>query len=380
MWIETVKDKQGKISYKFVERYVDPYTEKEKRKSITFSNKSAQTKKRAQKILNEKINKDIAKIKNVSITFGELFEEWFAYYKQHVKRSSYIKVPPMMKHINIVISDDVLVKNIDELLIEKIFDKMYTFGNLSLNYTNQTKTLLSSILSYAVDKKYIESNPILSFKIKPKKIEEEKRKQTINDKFLERDEMYIVIKELNKKRRKKLHAIMAEFLYLTGLRYGELIALQLKDYDGKQISVNGTLDYTLKKMSEAEKTTPKNVYSNRLVLLPDRAIELIEQIIAENVLNGYKNEDDYIFISKKGTPLSIHAFNSALHNVESKVNKNLTSHIFRHSHISLLAEMGIPLKAIMDRVGHSDANTTLKIYNHVTKRMSEQVIEKLNSI
>lgn len=380
MWIETVKDKQGKISYKFVERYVDPYTEKEKRKSITFSNKSAQTKKRAQKILNEKINKDIAKIKNVSITFGELFEEWFAYYKQHVKRSSYIKVPPMMKHINSVISDDVLVKNIDELLIEKIFDKMYTFGNLSLNYTNQTKTLLSSILSYAVDKKYIESNPILSFKIKPKKIEEEKRKQTINDKFLERDEMYIVIKELNKKRRKKLHAIMAEFLYLTGLRYGELIALQLKDYDGKQISVNGTLDYTLKKMSEAEKTTPKNVYSNRLVLLPDRAIELIEQIIAENVLNGYKNEDDYIFISKKGTPLSIHAFNSALHNVESKVNKNLTSHIFRHSHVSLLAEMGIPLKAIMDRVGHSDANTTLKIYNHVTKRMSEQVIEKLNSI
>lgn len=380
MWIETVTDKKGKVSYKFVERYVDPYTEKEKRKSITFSNKSAQTKKKAQQLLNEKINKDIEKNKNVSITFGELFKEWFAYYKQHVKRSSYIKVKPMMKHINKVISDDVIVKNIDEHLAEMVFENMYTFGKLSLNYTNQTKALLSSILSYAVDKKYIEANPILSFKIKPKKIEEEKRKQTINDKFLERDEMCIVIEELNKNKRKKLHALIAEFLYLTGLRYGELIALQLKDYDGKQVSVNGTLDYTSKKMSEAEKTTPKNVYSNRSVLLPDRAIELIEQAIADNILNGHKNEDGYIFVSKKGTPLSVHAFNNALHNVESKVNKNLTSHIFRHSHVSLLAEMGIPLKAIMDRVGHSDANTTLKIYNHVTKRMSEQVIEKLNSL
>lgn len=380
MWIETVTDKKGKVSYKFVERYVDPYTEKEKRKSITFSNKSAQTKKKAQQLLNEKINKDIEKNKNVSITFGELFKEWFAYYKQHVKRSSYIKVKPMMKHINKVISDDVIVKNIDEHLAEMVFENMYTFGKLSLNYTNQTKALLSSILSYAVDKKYIEANPILSFKIKPKKKEEEKRKQTINDKFLERDEMCIVIEELNKNKRKKLHALIAEFLYLTGLRYGELIALQLKDYDGKQVSVNGTLDYTSKKMSEAEKTTPKNVYSNRSVLLPDRAIELIEQAIADNILNGHKNEDGYIFVSKKGTPLSVHAFNNALHNVESKVNKKLTSHIFRHSHVSLLAEMGIPLKAIMDRVGHSDANTTLKIYNHVTKRMSEQVIEKLNSL
>lgn len=52
----------------------------------------------------------------------------------------------------------------------------------------------------------------------------------------------------------------------------------------------------------------------------------------------------------------------------------------RHTHVSLLAELNIPLKAIMKRVGHSDAETTIKIYMHVTEKMSDNLIDKLESI
>lgn len=34
--------------------------------------------------------------------------------------------------------------------------------------------------------------------------------------------------------------------------------------------------------------------------------------------------------------------------------KHLTTHIFRHTHISMLAELGVPLKTIMQRVGHNN--------------------------
>ncbi|HEL0683304.1 TPA: tyrosine-type recombinase/integrase, partial [Streptococcus equi subsp. zooepidemicus] len=53
---------------------------------------------------------------------------------------------------------------------------------------------------------------------------------------------------------------------------------------------------------------------------------------------------------------------------------------FRHSHISLLAEIGIPLPAIMERVGHSDSKTTLEVYSHVTLQMTTNLAKKLNEV
>ena len=44
----------------------------------------------------------------------------------------------------------------------------------------------------------------------------------------------------------------------------------------------------------------------------------------------------------------------------------------------MLAELGVPLKTIMQRVGHNYPNTTLSIYTDVTKSMYDDVINKLN--
>lgn len=43
--------------------------------------------------------------------------------------------------------------------------------------------------------------------------------------------------------------------------------------------------------------------------------------------------------------------------------------------VSRLAENRVPLKAIMDRVGHADAKTTIQIYTHVTKKLKANVAE-----
>lgn len=55
-------------------------------------------------------------------------------------------------------------------------------------------------------------------------------------------------------------------------------------------------------------------------------------------------------------------------------------HMLRHSHISLLAELGVPIKVIMERVGHIDESITLRVYSHVTQNMHDDVKEKLNRI
>lgn len=56
-------------------------------------------------------------------------------------------------------------------------------------------------------------------------------------------------------------------------------------------------------------------------------------------------------------------------------NKKITSHIFRHTHISRLAEAGQTIPAIMARVGHSDSKTTIEIYMHVTNKMKDSIAD-----
>ena len=79
--------------------------------------------------------------------------------------------------------------------------------------------------------------------------------------------------------------------------------------------------------------------------------------------------------------LAISASTRAL--ISSKLrlfNKVVTTHTFRHTHISLLAEKQTPLKTIMARVGHNEPKTTLSIYTHVTDAMKEQEKQILDSI
>ena len=54
--------------------------------------------------------------------------------------------------------------------------------------------------------------------------------------------------------------------------------------------------------------------------------------------------------------------------------------MLRHSHILLLIEMGIPIKSIMERVGHSNEQMILRIYSRVTKKMNDDLVEKMRNL
>lgn len=374
MWIEILAN--GK--YKYIERYTDPYTEKSKKVSVTLDKNTAQVKKRALLLLQEKIDKLTTTDKVATkITLSELYNEWFSRYKKTVKQRSALAAKKAMKKVFAYIPEDTLVNKLDSQIFLNFFDDIYTFGTLSYSYTRQIKNTIGNVLNYAVERKYIKENPINLIRIRKKKQEEENYKQKIDDKFLEKEEIEKIISYLKSKDATRIHARIVEFLWLTGLRYGELQALQWKNYSGKDIQINGTLGIHNIKIS------PKTVSSNRVIDLPERAIEILEETKTINeLLFGEQNSDDYIFLSSKQKPLAISTFNKILKNVEKScnINKPLSSHIFRHSHVSLLAELNLPLKSIMERVGHSNANTTLKIYNHVTKKTRVEVIEALNKI
>lgn len=204
-----------------------------------------------------------------------------------------------------------------------------------------------------------------------------------NRKFLSRDELRDVLALIAKKSPRVAHAM--EFIALTGLRCGELLALRWQDVDlmKKSIDVNATLVRTLPNKAAGKRNTPKNVYSYRVVQLDDRAAKILQWFKADNDRmrlwgHGKYIDTGYIFTTQKGHPMYISGINTLLAKLDYP--KHISTHVFRHTHISLLAEMGIPLKAIMQRVGHHNPNTTLSIYTHVTDAMQDKVVEKLNAM
>ncbi|KNB95391.1 tyrosine-type recombinase/integrase, partial [Enterococcus faecium] len=60
--------------------------------------------------------------------------------------------------------------------------------------------------------------------------------------------------------------------------------------------------------------------------------------------------------------------------------KTLQQNLFRHTHISKLAELETPLYAIQDRVGHENSDITEKIYLHVTKGVKEKLKEDIEKL
>ncbi|VNO50151.1 integrase [Streptococcus pneumoniae] len=378
MWMEELPN--GK--FKYFERYKDPYTEKLKKVSVTMEKKTPQARNQAAILLQEKIKQKLGeKQHSVSnITFEKLYEEFEENWKHGVKNSTVYASKNVKKEILKQIEGDYLVRNIDRRLLQKVIDQLLQDGR-SHNYVSKIKFKLNQIIKFAIRMNYIDTNEML-FVETPRKVitSDELRKK--NTKYLDQKEFKLFIQNLKDEAlcdyRITKYIRIAKVLFLTGMRYGELAALNYKEdinFSKKTIHIKHTYDFRQK-----ERTTPKTIKSDRVITAPQKVLDIIKEQIIENATNGF--DTDFIFINTLGEPITNARGICALkrHGQKIGIEKNITTHTFRHSHISLLAELGIPLTAIMDRVGHSDSKTTLEIYSHVTQKMVSDISSKLEKI
>ncbi|HEM5650970.1 TPA: site-specific integrase [Streptococcus suis] len=375
MWTEA--HKSGKVN--FVERYKDPYTQKWKRTSVLMEKDTPRIRKEAQKILDTKIADILSKLKSSEMLFTDLFDQWWTFYQQEIKRTSIASLKGNIKEIRESFGIDVKVVNIDPKYVQTYLDNL----DCSRNKKERNKSMLNLAFDYAVDLDIIKDNPARRAKLpRIKKTLEDWKK--IEEKYLEEDEIKPLLKELFRRPSTYRTALLAEFMSLNGCRIGEAISLEPenRDFETKILQLHGTYDHT-EGYRNGEKTTPKTNASYRETFMTKREMEIIEELEFMNELEKNTNprykDMGYIFTTKNGVPMQTNSFNLALkkanERLEKPIQKNLTSHIFRHTLVSRLAENRVPLKAIMDRVGHADAKTTTQIYTHVTKKLKANVAE-----
>lgn len=381
MWMQ--EKENGK--FKYYERYRDPYTEKWKQVTVTLDSGSNRAKKEAQKILDEKIEKALNQLETSGMLSTAFLEEWWGFYKKGIKNSSISSLTSNFNHLKETFGTNVPIRNIDTKYIQNYLNQQ---SDLSRSKLERLKTLLNIAFDYATDLEYIKDNPARKARLpKLQKTIEDYRKT--ESKFLEEDELSAILAELYRRPSTYRLALLAEFMAYNGCRMGEAISIKPEniDFESKTVDIHGTLDKTVG-YSKGSKTTPKTSASWRTVLLSERELAILKEIMELNDIDKHTvaNHQDlgFVFTTKRGIPIQNNSFNLALkranERLEKPIEKNLTSHIFRHTLVSRLAEYNVPLKAIMQRVGHSDSKTTMNIYTHVTQNMETNVVSLLNKL
>ena len=161
-----------------------------------------------------------------------------------------------------------------------------------------------------------------------------------------------------------------EVLYWCGIREGELLALTPADFDfdAKVVNINKT--YHLLKGEEII-TEPKTAKSRRRVKMPDFLCEEIKDFIS---MQYDLKPNNRLFPTGK----------TFLYKMMEKgcVRANLPKirvHDLRHSHVSLLIDMGFSAVAIADRMGHESIDITYR-YAHMFPSVQAEMADKLNDL
>ncbi|HCX9036617.1 TPA: tyrosine-type recombinase/integrase [Staphylococcus aureus] len=399
MWIEKFKNKNNETKYRYYEKYKDPYTDKWKRVSVVLNKDTKQSQKEAMFRLEEKIkeklnNKSSSELK--TLTFHALLDEWLEY---HIKTSgskvtTITNTKSRIKIIKANSSKNLLLNKIDTKYMQNF---IYTLSDKhSINQASKQLRDMKKAIKYAV-KFYNYQNKHLLTDIEipknSKTLKDIEKEEAKRENYLEMSQVlqirdHILNKQGESYRKRLLVASIIELQALTGMRVGEVLALQISniDLENQTIDITGTIHWIKYENGFGYKDTTKTKGSKRQIAINRRSVDILKKIMLENKkLASWKKgyiERGFIFTTGKGNPLATHKINDLLGDTvqDLKINKKITTHTFRHTHISLLVEMNISLKAIMKRVGHTNEKTTIQIYTHVTEKMDKELIQKIESI
>ena len=161
-----------------------------------------------------------------------------------------------------------------------------------------------------------------------------------------------------------------QMLYWCGIREGELLALTPADFDFEKQTVRINKSYQ-RLHREDVITTPKTKKSNRTIKMPQFLCEEMQECIS--MIYGIKKKDRIFTITK-----------SYLHHemdrgAKKAGVKRIRIHDLRHSHISLLIDMGFSAVAIADRVGHESIEITYR-YAHLFPSKQNEMADQLNDL
>ena len=268
-----------------------------------------------------------------------------------------------MKQKEYVMNDKVLpyfgkmpINEITAPMIRKWQGEMMEKG-FKPTYLKTIHNQLSTILNYAVNFYDLRSNPCRKAGSMGKSKADERPYWTLeefqkfSDAIMDKQDSWIAF----------------QILFWTGMRIGELLALQVKDIDFEQGTI--TVDESLTRLDGEDLiTAPKTESSVRVITI-------------------HKEHKEYIatlYHVRPGTRLFAGRTKSFFeHEMERGIKmsgvKKITVHCTRHSHASMLVQMGFSPVEIAKRLGHGKVTTTIETYCHQSMDAQVKIADRLGT-
>lgn len=277
------------------------------------------------------------------VEFGVIAEEWFGT-TWHLKprtRDGYRRildrrVLPRWRHVQM------------GKVAGSVSDWVTYLGNAGLSATDirQTVYVFSAVCQYAIRTGRLHVNPLGGIKLPRLKAARERV-------FLTHAEVAKLASEVGK------YSLFIRTLAYTGMRWGEAIAIRVRDFDPvrRRLRVHRAYADLAGKLVEG---TPKSHQARDVPVPPSLCDELT------SLVEGRK-PDDLIFTAAGGGPLRHSNFRRDvwIPAVKAAGFEGLTIHGLRHTAASLYISAGTPPKVVQRVLGHASITITMDLYGHL---------------
>ncbi|MEY2195323.1 tyrosine-type recombinase/integrase [Neobacillus sp. BF23-41] len=326
-------------------------------------------------------------VKESDIPFKQFAQDWVkTYSRSGVKVSSVRAREKEMKHFISVWGPYPISRITKKMYQDRIIDLSEQYSH---NYMDGIHACGRMIFRQAIELGLMKVNPTENFKL-PKKQQtvEELEKEEDEIIFFEKEELAHFLKLAHSHGLEMDHLIFTVLSY-TGLRIGELLALKWSDFNDNPgtLRVIKTLYNPTNNFKKYHLLTPKTKGSVRTIRINDKLVSMLKKhkIIQNEVkLKNRLIYQDYgfIFAREDGHPQLRKVVETRLKRLLklARIEKKITPHSFRHTHTSLLLEAGVGIKEVQQRLGHTDINTTMNIYAHMTANMEEKASQKFDKL
>lgn len=317
-----------------------------------------------------------------SISFGNFYDNIFLpFHEGRVKQSTFVSnINSLVKAIDYFRDypiDSITRVDIFEFRNTMLSRKTRNGTKYSADFLNRMVFWIRQVLDLAVDYEYITVNVATNIKKLP--VQHKEVEFWTIDEF-KKFNAHLPQNELDD----IIFATAIYVLFFTGLRIGELLALQWQDIDfnKKTLSVRKNLVVRRKGKSYGSAcfslTTPKTKSSMRKIGIDDKTLEILQNWKQIQSERGFFH-DGYIF-QFEGEFLSDSFFRyKMIGNCKKSGIKKIKIHSLRHSHASFLIYRGVDVLHIQKRLGHSNIKTTLGLYGHLYPNYESDLMLILNN-
>ena len=291
---------------------------------------------------------------NKIVTINEAYLKYINYAELHLKPTTILNIKRKFKlHILPFISN----KNIYEFSENDYiyWQKCIKDLNYSNSFNKSIQSLFKRFFDYLSIFYKIDNVARKMIDFKDYKIVENKEKEILS--FKDFKKFIKCIKN------DILYNTLFDFLYFTGVRKGELLALNWNDLNHNSVSITKTIT---KEFFNGKRliTTPKTNGSIRSIVIDKKLIEKLNKLKKYYIHNNKDFTNDY-FIFGGSKPIATTTLERKKNYYCDKAKvKRIRIHDFRHSHATLLYKNKCDIKTIQKRLGHSNINTTLDTYVH----------------